>query len=144
MIVAVHALVGAALSRLCRTRPQAFALGFVSHCPCDMTPHRDLEIPQEALLLSATLALLAAVRGPESKEIAGAIGGAAPDIENLVGRCFGIPDEKLILPTHSTFHGRKTEGLGPQVAIALACLAVVCWPPRRVSGDCRSRRSRAT
>jgi hypothetical protein len=109
-----------------------------------MTPHRDLEIPQEALLLSATLALLAAVRGPESKEIAGAIGGAAPDIENLVGRCFGIPDEKLILPTHSTFHGRKTEGLGPQVAIALACLAVVCWPPRRVSGDCRSRRSRAT
>jgi hypothetical protein len=109
-----------------------------------MTPHRDLEIPQEALLLGATLALLTAIRGPESKEIAGAVGGAAPDIENLVGRCFRIPDEKLILPTHSRFHGRKTDGVGPQIAVALVSLAVACWPPRRAPNGSRSRGSRAT
>ena len=139
MMVAVHALVGAALSRLCRTRPQAFALGFVSHCPCDMTPHRDLDVPEEALLLGATLALLAAVKGPASKETVGALGGAAPDIENLVARCFDLPDEKMILPTHRKYHGRKTKSLGPQLAVALVGLAIVCWPPRPGSQPRRRR-----
>src|SRR5574340_29459 len=128
MMVSIHALVGAALSRLCRTRSQAFALGFVSHCPCDMAPHRDLDIPEEALLLGATLVGLAVAKGPTSKEVVGALGGAAPDLENLVGRVLDLPDEKMLMPTHRRYHGRKVDSLGPQLAIALVSLAIVCWP----------------
>jgi len=125
VIVAVHALTGAALSRLCRTRRQAFALGFVSHMACDALPHRDLEIPQEACLLGGALTLVACLRGPSSKEFAGAAGAAVPDIENLVGRILGIADEKLLLPTHNTYHGRKTAGFGMQVMLGAAAVGVL-------------------
>ena len=125
MIVAVHALTGAALRRLCRTRRQAFALGFVSHMACDMAPHRDLEIPQEACLLGGALAVIAGLRGLSSKEFAGAVGAVAPDVENLVGRMLDLPDEKLLLPTHNSYHGRKTAGFGVQVALAAAALGVL-------------------
>ena len=131
MIVAVHALVGAALGRFCRHRRQALAVGFVSHLPCDLAPHRDLEVPQEAVLLGATMALIAAARGLGSKEFSGAFGAAVPDIENLIGRVLGIPDEKLLIPTHSRYHGRRIDGLGSQAALAVACLAIAFWPTSR-------------
>lgn len=130
MIVAVHTLVGAALSRLCCTRRQAFALGFLSHLPCDMAAHRDLEVPEEALLVTAALGLVAAARGPTSKEFAGALGAVTPDLENAVGRALGIPDEKLLLPTHSKYHGREVREVRTQLALTLCCLAVLCWPSR--------------
>jgi len=128
MIVAVHALAGAALSRLCRTGKQAFALGFLSHLPCDLIPHRDLEVPSEAALLGATLALIAAARGPASKEFVGALGAAAADLENLVGRVLKLPDERLLIPTHSKCHGREVRSFTGQIGLALGCLAVICWP----------------
>jgi len=126
MIVAVHALTGAALSRLCRTPAQAFALGFASHLVGDMLPHRDLDLPEEALLLGAALGLVAAARGPGSNEFAGALGAAVPDIENLVGRLRGIPDERLLLPTHRRHHGPRTRGFAGQLALAALSLALVC------------------
>lgn len=129
MIVAVHALTGAALSRLCRTRRQAFALGFVSHMICDALPHRDLEIPEEACLLGGALAVVAGLRGLSSKEFAGAVGAAVPDIENLVGRLLDLPDEKLLLSTHRGRHGRKTAGFGTQVVLAAVALGVICHAP---------------
>jgi len=129
-MVSIHALTGAALARLCRTRTQAFALGFASHLPCDLAPHRDLEVPQEALLLGVALGLVAAMKGPNSKEFLGAMGAAAPDIENLIGRALNIPDARLLLPTHSAYHGREIRSLRSQVALALGCLAAVAWPGR--------------
>jgi len=131
MIAAVHALVGAALGRLCRTRTQAVALAGVSHVAADMLPHRDLEIPQEAGLLAAALALIAAARGAGSREFAGAVGAVAPDIENLIGRMRGLPDEKLLLPSHNRYHGRRTEGFEGQLALALIGLAVLLLPAER-------------
>jgi hypothetical protein len=92
---------------------------------CDMAPHRDLDIPQEACLLGGALAAIAGLRGLSSKEFAGAVGAAAPDIENLVGRMLDLPDEKLLLLTHSSYHGRKTAGFGTQVALAGAALGVL-------------------
>lgn len=130
MIVAVHALTGAALSRLCRTRPQAFSLGFLSHLPCDMAPHRDLGMLEEGVLLGAALSLVAAVRGAGSNEFAGAVGAAAADVENVIGRALGIPDERLLLPTHSRCHGREIRSVRGQVALSLCALAVICWPRR--------------
>jgi hypothetical protein len=147
VIVAVHALTGAAFSRLCRTRRQAFALGFVSHVVCDAIPHRDLEVPHEACLLSGALAVVAGLRGMSSKEFAGAVGAAVPDIENLVGRLLDIPDEKLLLPTHNARHGRRTAGFGLQVALAGVAVGVLlmggsCLPPVGSAGKRRGEESK--
>ncbi len=128
MIVAVHALMGAALSRFTRTHTQAAVLGGVSHIAADLLPHRDLEIPQEAALLAGALTIVAAARGVRSREFAGALGAAAPDIENLIGRVCHLPDEKMLLPTHSRCHGRKTDGFHGQAALALAGLLVLLLP----------------
>jgi len=128
VIVAVHALTGAALGRFCRTRRQAFAAGFLSHMPCDLAPHRDLEVPQEALLLGSVLALIGAMRGISSREFAGAVGAVAPDIENLVGRALHLPDEKLLLPTHSTYHGRKISSTAGQLLLAAVAFGALCLP----------------
>jgi hypothetical protein len=125
MIVAVHALVGATLARLCHTRTQAALLGSASHALADMLPHRDLDIPEEALLLSAALTTICATRGSDSREFAGALGAVLPDLENLIGRVADIPDEKLLLPTHRHLHGPKTRGFTPQIAVAIGALAAL-------------------
>ncbi len=118
MIVAVHALAGAALSRLCRSRTQALLLGGASHMVGDLAPHRDLNVQQEAALLGCALGLLAITHGPGSREFAGALGAALPDVENLVGRLAGLEKKRMVLPTHNSYHGLKTRGFGGQVALA--------------------------
>ena len=128
MIVAIHALTGAALGRLCRSRPEAFVAGAVSHLIGDMLPHRDLGLAEEAFLAGGALALIAAVKGSDSREFVGACGAIAPDIENVVGRALDLPDERLLLPTHNKHHGREVGSLRGQVALALCCLAVLSAP----------------
>jgi len=130
MMSAVHALTGAALGRLCRTRRQAFLLGALSHLAADMLPHRDLDIPAEAALLSGALAVVAGAAGSESPEFAGAVGAAFPDVENLIGRLAGIPENRLLIPTHRGYHGNETESLGPQLALAAGALLVCLAAPR--------------
>jgi len=128
MIVAVHAFTGAALSRLCRTSGQAFALGFASHLVADAMPHRDLDVPTEGALALAALAAIGLAHGVSSREFAGALGAVAPDLESAVARTFGISDEKLLLPTHSRYHGKKVDNVGGQIALALGCLAILALP----------------
>jgi hypothetical protein len=136
MIVAVHALTGAALGRLCGSRAQAFVVGLASHAAGDLLPHRDLEVPAEAVLLAGSLGLLGSLCGLESREVAGALGAVLPDAENLAGRLLGIPDHKLLWPTHRRYHGRKADGFGNQVALALASLALVAAPRGAPAGEC--------
>jgi len=128
MMVWVHALLGAALGKLCRNSPQALLVGALSHMGADMLPHRDLDLPTEAALAAGTLGLVAAAAGPRSREFAGAVGATLPDLENLVGRALRLPDERLLLPTHRCCHGREVRSLLPQVALALACAAVLLLP----------------
>ncbi len=137
MIVAVHALTGAALSRLCRSRTQALLLGGASHMVGDLAPHRDLNIPQEAALLGCALGLLAITHGPGSREFAGALGAALPDLENLVHRVTGLERKRMVLPTHNSCHGPETRGFGGQVALAALALATL-W----LSGDSDVRNAR--
>jgi hypothetical protein len=125
MMAAVHALIGAALGKACRSPTQAFFLGALSHLVTDGLPHRDLAIPQEAALLAGALGLVTATRGDDSRELAGAIGAIAPDIENLIGRALKLPDERLLLPTHSRLHGRELPTARGQVPLALICIAVL-------------------
>jgi hypothetical protein len=130
MIVAVHAFTGAALSRLCRTPWQAFALGFASHLVADAMPHRDLDVPTEGALAAVALGCLGLAHGLDSCEFAGALGAVAPDLENIVARALGISDEKLLLPTHNRYHGAKLDNVAGQVALALCCVAVLAWPTK--------------
>ncbi len=136
MIVAVHALSGAALGHLCQSRTQAFLVGIASHAVGDLLPHRDLEVPAEAALLAGAFGLLGGLCGPGSKEFAGAIGAALPDAENLVGRLLDIPEGKLLWPTHRRYHGRKVDGFAGQIVLALTCLALVAAPHGAPAGEC--------
>jgi len=131
MIAAVHALIGSTLARSCTSRTTAALLGAASHPVADMLPHRDLEIPQEAALLAGALTLIAAVRGSDSLEFAGALGAVLPDVENLVGRVFALPEEKLLLPTHNHYHGRKVRDFSAQLALAAAGLVSLLLSPDR-------------
>ena len=136
MIVAVHAFTGAALSRLCRTSGQAFALGFASHLVADAVPHRDLDVPTEGALVLAALACIGLAHGVSSREFVGALGAVAPDLENAVARALDIPDEKLLLPTHNRYHGVKVDNVAGQIALALGCIAILALP---VGEESRSR-----
>ena len=123
--MALHALMGAALGRACRTRGQAIAAGAISHLAADALPHCDLEVREEAVLLGGVLGVIGVSCGVGSREFAGAVGAALPDVENLVGRALGIPDSRLLLPTHRKYHGRKTSDLRGQAALALVSAAAL-------------------
>ncbi len=77
-------------------------------------------------LLAGALGVLAWRFGLQSKEIAGTIGGIAPDFEH-VPSVFGLksPDDGLF-PTHSGLlpHGRGYEYLS-QAVIAAVCIVVL-------------------
>jgi len=137
VIVAVHAFTGAALSRLCRAPWQAFALGFASHLVADAMPHRDLDVPTEGALAAAALGCIGLAHGLDSREFAGALGAVAPDVENVVARALGIPDEKLLLPTHNRYHGAKVDNVAGQIALALCCVAVLALPTRECGSTSR-------
>ena len=128
MIAAVHALLGATLARLCDTRTQAALIGGASHAVADMLPHRDLDLPEEGFLLAGALTLICTIKGADSREFAGALGAVLPDLENLVGRVRGVPDEKLLLPTHRHLHGPKTRNYLPQLALAGLGLVILFLP----------------
>ena len=125
MIVAVHALAGAVLGRLCRTPAQAFLLGALSHVVADALPHRDLDIPEEALMLGGALGWMAVRYGSGSREFLGAVGAAAPDLENLAVRLTGMGDDRMLLPTHRERHGREADSLLPQAALAVGLLLLL-------------------
>jgi len=135
MIVAVHALTGAAIGRLCGKPGRAFALGALSHLIADHLPHLDLDPAPESLLAAAALGLVAVSQGSDSAEFAGAVGAVAPDLENAVARAARLPEDRLLLPTHNRYHGRKTRGFAPQVLLAVGCLALLCFPRRRRCED---------
>jgi len=139
MIVAVHALTGAAIGRLCRDPGKAFILGALSHLIADHLPHLDLDPAPECLLAAAALGLVATSQGCDSSEFAGAVGAVAPDLENAVARARRLPEDRLLLPTHSRYHGRKTRGLGPQVMLAAGCLSLLCFGGRKRCQDAPER-----
>ena len=135
MIVAVHALTGAAIGRVCRNPGKALILGAASHLIADHLPHRALDPAPECLLAAAALGFVAVSQGSDSPEFAGAVGAVAPDLENVVARAARLPKERLLLPTHNRYHGRKTPGLGPQIILAAGCLALLCLPWHRRCED---------
>jgi hypothetical protein len=121
MICGVHALVGAALGSLTRHRATAAGLGVAAHAVCDLIPHRDLSVPTEVALLAAALGGVGATCGVRSTEFAGALGGALPDLENVVPPSW--QGGRKWFPSHRFEHARGPQPMWPTALIAAAALA---------------------
>jgi len=84
MIVSLHVATGAAAGVVLRSRARALLLGPALHLAEDRLPHQD--IPSRRFEVTsglASLALVAARRGPLSAETLGAIATSAPDLEHI-------------------------------------------------------------
>jgi len=124
VICATHAVIGAALGRLIGRPAPAFALGVLSHAVADLLPHRDYDLPREAALLVAALGLLAGRYGVGSPAWYGALGAAAPDLENAVGILTRRADDRGLFPTHRGLHGPRRQETWSQLVLAMGLLAL--------------------
>jgi len=131
MMGAVHAILGAAVGSLSSRRSVAFLAGVGTHLIGDLLPHRDYGAATELPLVAAALSLVAAEGGLSSPAFWGAVGGAAPDLENLAQR-LGLTDGAgSVFPTHRWWHGARRDEVLSQAALCLLCWAAL---RRGVSG----------
>jgi hypothetical protein len=126
MMNAVHAILGAAVGSLSARKDVAFLAGVGTHLVGDLLPHKDYGPATELPLVAAALWWVGARRGWNSSTFWGAVGGAAPDIENALDRLGLGNSTGAAFPTHGSWHGRKTEEVVSQGLVSLLCLALVC------------------
>jgi hypothetical protein len=99
VIVAIHVATGAAGGTLVRSRPAAVALGFLLHFVGDLIPHEDIPSPTFELWSGvASLALVAARRGPFDAATFGAAAASSPDLEHILP--FPRPGGRKLFPSH--------------------------------------------
>jgi len=85
VIVSLHVATGAAVGAVAGSRVFALVLGPALHVAADNVPHQD--IPSRRFEVAsglASVALLAARRGPLDPATLGAISASAPDLEHVV------------------------------------------------------------
>jgi hypothetical protein len=128
VILAVHIPAGALAGRRARKGPAAFGWGVLSHAALDLIPHKDpFGERAEIAMTAAMLALVAALTRLDGRALAGAIGGALPDLEHLMP--WVRQGGRAVFPTHSSarLHGslptRVELGGAAQLAIAAALMA---------------------
>ena len=111
MIVSLHVATGAAAGALAGRRRLALALGPLAHLAGDRMPHRDIRsVRFEALSGGALILLLAAVRGPFSPALIGALAASAPDLEHVLP--LPRPGGRKLFPSHRV-HGWHRSGGAP-------------------------------
>jgi len=128
MMATVHALLGAAVGSFFRRRKAAFAAGVVSHAVGDAIPHSELPAAIDVLAAGGVVVLLCKKYGAESPQVAGAVGGIAPDVEHGLSRLGLITDRQKLFPTHRPGmipHGRKTKNPALQILVGAASLLLV-------------------
>ncbi|MCE5321984.1 hypothetical protein LLG46_01575 [bacterium] len=128
---AVHALIGAAIGSLVKSKAGAFAGGVASHILADVLPHRDFDACVEVPLMAGTLAAIAKLNGIGSPEFLGALGAIVPDAEHALSIAGLITCEQKFFPTHindGKYHGSDSGEHLSQTLIALiaACIVAVC------------------
>jgi hypothetical protein len=132
MSVYCHVAVGAALGAVAPHPAAALALGAAAHVPADLISHHDFERLVELLLAAAALLLYTWLGDFKPAILLGAIGGAAPDLENLFRVRRGGAAGKYF-PSHSGFlrHGgaRGTWDAAAQLGVAAVMAAWVIWAP---------------
>lgn len=130
MIGAVHATIGAALGSLCKKKGSAFVAGVISHAIADALPHHDFPPKVEVPLMAATVLLIGKIKGFDSPEFWGALGGIAPDSEHGLSLALGKGFDHELFPTHmaaAKYHGCNSNERLSQLIIAAAsafCLAI--------------------
>ena len=111
MYCTTHALVGGLAGGVVPTGLGSFVTGVATHAVCDMIPHHDYHEVYWGVLdagLAITLiTLLARVHPAPTLYVAGAVGGAIPDLEIMLSHI--LPKGfRGMFPTHSGLltHGR--------------------------------------
>ena len=132
MMSGTHAILGAAVGSLCARKAVAFLAGVGTHVVGDLLPHRDHGPAAEVPLVAAALWWVGAKRGWNSPAFWGAVGGAAPDIENALDRLGLRNSSGLGFPTHRSWHGARSNEVISQAQLGMVCLAVLRqrepWP----------------
>lgn len=132
MVITPHSLVGALVGARRRSVGSAFAAGVKSHFALDRVPHYDYSLDglRGKTTAAAELALVAALlrrRGLKATEVAGAVGGIAPDVICLLERHGCLP--QLLGPVHDRSHTKRSLSVGPglllQAGVVVAALALL-------------------
>ncbi len=85
VIVCLHVATGAAAGAAAHSRVLALLLGPALHIAADHVPHQDIPSRRFEIVSGvASVALLAARRGPVDPATLGAISASAPDLEHVV------------------------------------------------------------
>lgn len=130
MSVYGHVAIGAALGAMTSHPLAALALGVAAHVPADLVSHRDLNRGVELFMAAAALILYTWLGGFALATALGAVGGALPDVENLIRpRRRGVV--RMYFPTHAGLfrHGGARGGwdVGWQLGVAAVMAAWVVW-----------------
>lgn len=128
MSVYGHVAIGAAVGSLTSHPAAALALGILAHVPADLVSHRDLSRKAELFMAAAALILYTWLGDFKLTVALGAVGGALPDIENLVRRPAAAGK---LFPSHSDAlrHGgaRRAWDVPVQLGVAAVTAAWVVW-----------------
>jgi hypothetical protein len=133
MMLAAHVSAGALAGRCARGPGRAVALGMVTHAALDLVPHEDAFGERTEIAVTAALVTFVAAISRDVNTVAGAIGGALPDLEHVlpVPGLGGRP----VFPTHvsSRLHGalplRFRAGSTAQLGLAAVLLAAALAGP---------------
>jgi hypothetical protein len=135
VLALTHLVAGAAVGTLAGRRGPAIGAGFLSHAFLDGIGHDDATVGMagQAVLGTAGLAALTLAWGPGSPTVAGAVAGAAPDVEVVLWILRGRPEPKrLLFPSHWPRGDRPAEhpyrfpGPGLHIAIEAALTLTAC------------------
>jgi len=129
VIVCLHVATGAAAGALAGSPLFALALGPVLHVAADHVPHQD--IPSRRFEIAsgvASLALLAARRGPFDPATLGAISAAAPDLEHVIPAL--RPGGKKLFHRGGGRHRSGALSTDLQLLVAGAILGLLLASPR--------------
>lgn len=132
----VHALLGAAVGAWFKRRCSAFLAGMVSHAVGDALPHGEMPAVVDGMIAAGVVGWLSSRFGTDSPQVAGALGGVAPDIEHGLSRCCIIREEQKVFPTHGRClipHGRKTSNPIVQILTATAAMALIAASKRNAA-----------
>lgn len=132
MIVSLHVATGATGGLLARTRARALLLGPLLHVVADALPHQDIASRRFEIRSGvASLALLAARRGPVDPATLGALAASAPDLEHVF--TWLRPGGKKLFHGSRGWHRSGAFPAKLQLLLAGAILGLLI-APRRAAG----------
>src|SRR5438552_12209416 len=140
VIVSLQVATGAAAGAVAGSPVFALALGPVLHVAADHVPHQD--IPSRRFEIAsgvASVALLAARRGPLDSATLGAIAASAPDLEHVIPAL--RPGGKKLFHRGGGRHRSDVVSTDLQLLVAGAILGLLVAPRRPGAAGSRDERT---